>query len=331
VAGVESAETTTGVTLLVASTGGHLEQLIRLRERISPPSAAVEWVTTVGEQSRSLLAGEVVHDLRYVAPRHGHVVLANLPAADRLLRGRPVARVVTTGSAMALSVLLAARARRIPCHWVESSARATGPSLTGRIVSRIPGMNLYAQYPGWAGGRWSYRGSVLDEYEAAPRPAPPSGRAERVVVTFGTMRTYGFRRAAEAVVRVLPEVLAPGAQVLWQTGVTDVAGLPIDAREVVSAGELRAAAAQADLVIAHAGVGSALTALDVGRAPVLLTRRAQFAEMVDDHQLMIAAELAGRGLAVSRDPDELTADDLRSAMLLGVQRVPDPPAFVLRS
>jgi UDP-N-acetylglucosamine transferase subunit ALG13 len=130
------------------------------------------------------------------------------------------------------------------------------------------------------------------------------------------MRTYGFRRAVEAILRTLPDVVTPDARVLWQVGVTDVSDLQIEALNAVLAASLKTAIAAADLVIAHAGVGSTLTALDQGFAPVLLTRRKIYDEMVDDHQLMLAGELHRRGLAVTRDPDELTPHDLLRAMTM---------------
>lgn len=319
-----------GTTLLMASTGGHLEQLLRLRDRLKPAVESVEWVTFDGPQSRSLLAGEVVHHVPYVAPRNWKAVLANVPAANRILRHGDYSRIVTTGSAIVLSFLPIARARGMSCHFIESSARAQGPSVTGSIVSRIPGMHLYTQYPSWAGDRWTYGGSLFDVYEPRPRLDGHLSRANRVVVTFGTMRTYDFRRAAESVSALLPAVLAPGAKVLWQTGVTDVAGLGIDGQESVSAAEMHAAVKEADLVIAHAGVGSALTALDLGKMPVLLPRlKTRYNEMVDDHQLMIAAELDSRGVAVSRDPSALTLNDLVWAMNHEVATSQDRPPFVL--
>ncbi|XAS77942.1 glycosyltransferase [Dermatophilaceae bacterium Sec6.4] len=319
-----------GTTLLMASTGGHLEQLLRLRDRLQPTVGPVEWVTFDDPQSRSLLAGEVVHHVPYVAPRNFKAVLSNIPAAHRILSQGDYSRIVTTGSAIVLSFLPIARARRVPCHFIESSARAQGPSVTGSIVSRIPGMHLYTQYPSWAGDRWTCGGSLFDVYEPRPRPDGHLNRAQRVVVTLGTMRTYGFRRAAEAVAALLPAVLAPDAEVLWQTGVTDVTGLGIDGLESVTAAEMRSAVKEADLVIAHAGVGSALTALDLGKMPVLLPRlKTRYNEMVDDHQLMIAAELDSRGVAVSRDPNELTADDLIWAMNHSVVTSQDRTPFLL--
>lgn len=326
-------ETAPGTTLLVAATGGHLEQLSRLRERFTPVPERVHWATFDDPQARSLLAGESVDFVRYTAPRDYRTVAANLAEARRILREHHVERVVSTGSGVALSFIPLARALGIPCHYIESAARSQGPSLTGSLVSRVPGVSLYCQYPSWSTRRWQYRGSLFDRYTAeVGETAETRGTARsgsRVVVTLGTMRTYGFRRALESVVKVLPEVLAPDAEVLWQTGVTDAEGLVFDPRDQVPASELRAAVAEADLVIAHAGIGSALTALDLGACPVLLPRLSRHGEHVDDHQLMIAGELDRRRLSVSRDPGDLTAADLTEAMSTRVVTDRAVPPFAL--
>ncbi|WP_251838712.1 glycosyltransferase [Oceanitalea stevensii] len=316
-----------GRTLLVASTGGHLEQLWRLRSRLRPVLSDVEWATFDEAQSRSLLAGEVVHHVPYIPPRGYGEVVRVMPEARRILRTGRFDRVVSTGSGIALAFLPVARALGIRTHYIESAARAEGPSLTGRIVSRVPGTQTYSQYARWADERWQYRGSLFDGYDVAEER--PVRAAARVVVTLGTMKTYGFRRALEAVCRVLPDVLAPDAEVLWQVGVTDDSGLPVEGRADVPAAELHAAIAEADLVIAHAGIGSCLTTLDAGRCPVVLPRRQQHGEHVDDHQELIAHELDRRGLAVRRLPAELTAQDLRAAMARRVRAAVPPRTFLL--
>jgi UDP-N-acetylglucosamine--N-acetylmuramyl-(pentapeptide) pyrophosphoryl-undecaprenol N-acetylglucosamine transferase len=318
-----------GRTLLVASTGGHLEQLWRLRGRLRPTLGEVEWATFDEAQSRSLLAGQVVHHVPYIPPRGYGEVARVMPEARRILRAGRFDRVVSTGSGIALAFLPVARALGVATHYIESAARADGPSLTGRIVSRVPGTRTYSQYPRWADERWQYRGSLFDGYDVVEDR--PVTAARRVVVTLGTMKTYGFRRALDAVCRVLPEVLTPDAEVLWQVGVTDASGLPVDARVDVPAAELHAAIAGADLVVAHAGIGSCLTALDAGRCPVVLPRRHAHGEHVDDHQELIAHELDRRGLAVRRLPDELTAADLRTAMARCVQTTDTPAAFALEA
>jgi UDP-N-acetylglucosamine--N-acetylmuramyl-(pentapeptide) pyrophosphoryl-undecaprenol N-acetylglucosamine transferase len=66
----------------------------------------------------------------------------------------------------------------------------------------------------------------------------------------------------------------------------------------------------ADVVIAHCGVGSALSVLKQGKSPLLVPRRASHEEHVDDHQELIGRELEARGLATVREADSITRDDL---------------------
>ena len=303
-------------TLLVAATGGHLEQLFRIRQRFSPASGETRWVTFDDPQSRSLLKDEDVRHVPYVPPRGYREAAGAFPTAFKILREGRFDRLVSTGAGVALPFFVAARALGVPSHYIESAARADGPSLTGRMVARIPGVHLYSQYAAWAGGRWSYRGSLFDSFAVEETPPVP---IRKVVVTLGTMRSYGFNRLVDRLVEVLPEVLEPDAEVLWQLGATalDEAALAARFRGTVASSypnsELRAAIAEADLVVAHSGIGSAITALELGKRPVLVPRRVAFDEHVDEHQALIARELGSRDLAVSREADALTAEDLRRA------------------
>ena len=119
--------------------------------------------------------------------------------------------------------------------------------------------------------------------------------------------------------------LPPEAEVLWQTGETDVSGFPIEGQYAIPEKELTAAMADADLVIAHAGVGAALAAFEVGKCPVLVPRRLSRNEHIDDHQIQVAAELGGRGVAVATEADELRYEDLQRAAKREVRRLSDPP------
>lgn len=300
--------------LLVASTGGHLEQLTRLEPRLQPKRADIAFATFDDQQSRSLLNGCEVHYVPRIPPRGVKESLSCLPHARKILREGRYSSVVSTGSAIAVPFMMVARGMGIACHYVESAARADGPSLTGRMVSHLPGVQLYTQYTRWASDPWEYGGSVFDGFELAATSAPRPLPLNRVVVTFGTMRGYPYRRAIHAVRRVLPQFTSPDAEILWQIGDTPVDDLPITPAGFVPAVELRGAIAEADLVIAHAGVGSCLQFLDSGHCPVLLPRSAAHHEHIDDHQWMIARELHDRALAVSRDADDLTADDIHTAL-----------------
>lgn len=303
-------------TLLVASTGGHLEQLLRLRDRLGDSLGATEWATFDGPQSRALLRDETVHFVGYIRPRDLGAATKVLPSALRIMRQGGYGGVVSTGAGIAVPFFLAAGAHRVPRYYIESAARADGPSLTGRLVSHVPGTQLFTQYRSWEGGRWSYVGSLFDAFEpGGPTTAPlaPGSSANRVVVTLGTMPRYGFRRLVERLAMILPEVCAPDVEVLWQTGATDLTGVPVPGRNQVPADELQNAIRDADLVVTHGGIGSALTVLESGLVPVMVPRRASFGEHIDDHQLLICDHLGERGIAIARDADVLTAQDLWDA------------------
>jgi UDP-N-acetylglucosamine--N-acetylmuramyl-(pentapeptide) pyrophosphoryl-undecaprenol N-acetylglucosamine transferase len=308
-----------GRTLLVASSGGHLAQLHALAPRI--PEVLSEnstWVTFDTPQSRSLLAGEHVVCVDYTAPRDWRNAIRNLEPAWRILSDGRYDHVISTGAGIALTFLPLARANGIAATYIESAARSRGPSLTGRILTNVPGVRLGTQYRSWAGERWSYVGSVLDGY--APQPHGQVPPIRRVVVLLGTI-PYPFRRLVARLLDVLPA----GVNVTWQTGATDTSNLPVASRREMPRQELHAAIHAADVVVAHAGAGSALAALQAGKCAVLVPRERAHGEHVDDHQREIAGELAGRGLALARSVSELSADDLRTAAGRGVAQVKAPP------
>ncbi len=321
-----------GRALFVANSGGHLNELLHLSRRLPMDITDELWVTFDGPQSRSLLAGRNVHYVRYSAPRDAAATLANAAKAARLLARQRFDWAFSTGATVAVSFLPLARARGIPSYYIESATRVDGPSLTGRILSWVPGIRKYTQYHGWASvgwaeSGWAYCGSVFDGFEvsSASRGAAVCSTVRRVVVTVGASEVYGFRRLVERLLSLLPA----SAEVLWQTGRTDVADLGIAGRQQVPAGELAAAMRDADLVVAHAGVGSALTALECGKRPVLVPREPEHGEHVDAHQFQVATALASRGLAIARSVEELTYGDLADAAISSVSQVADAPPLIL--
>lgn len=310
-------------TLLVASTGGHLKEMHHLYGRLAGIEGPYRWVTFDTPQSRSLLAGEQVEFVPFVGGRDPLNVGRNLAHAHAALRGGEVDTVVSTGSAVALPFFALSRARRIRCHFIESAARIEGPSLTGRMIGRIPGVHRYSQYRGWKRRGWSFGGSVFDSFAAGGDRGDAEIRLGKVVVTLGTYRGYPFTR----LVRRLQGILPPEAEVLWQTGDTDVSELGIAGHDAIPEAELTEAMREADLVVAHAGVGTALAAFEVGKCPLLVPRRFSLGEHVDDHQVQIAGELCGRGLAVAVDADELRGEDLVLAASRSVTTLAQAPTF----
>lgn len=314
--------------LLVANAGGHLEELYQLAPRFVAPRTEVVWVTQDTPQSRALLAGEQRLFAPPAPPRDAGATLAVLRFARRVLASAEWTDVVSTGSLTAVPFLTLARSQGVRCHFVESVARVMGPSLSAKILERVPGVRCYSPYRWWRRPGWRYRGSVLDGYAAVPAGTRGTElgtrKIRRVVVTLGTSG-FGFRR----VLLRLREVLPDDCEVYWQTGSTDVAGLGIEAHAMVEAPELASRMAEADLVVAHAGAGSVLAAMRAGRSPLLVPRLARYGEHVDDHQVEICREMERRGLAVSCDAGAIDGHVLLEAAARTVRAAPHPPPFEL--
>jgi UDP-N-acetylglucosamine transferase subunit ALG13 len=310
-------------TLLVASTGGHLTQLFNLVNRIQGLDEDRLWVSFDCEQTRTLLQGEETRFVPYIAERSVSGVICAAGHARKIMgRKGEVTAVVSTGSAIALSFLPYAISRGIEAHYIESAARVDQPSITGKLLSLVPGVRLYRQYPHVADRDWKFGGSVFDGFAGT---CGGGREIRRVVVTVGTDK--GFRRMIAAAAAILPKDI----DVLWQTGHTPVADLGIKARPFVPAAELEQAMREADVVLAHAGCGSALSALAAGKYPVLLPRDPQHGEVIDRHQIEIARWLGERGLAFASTPESLTFGDLKAAAARIVAQRAAPPFELARS
>ncbi len=324
-------------TLFVATTGGHLAQLDGLSRRIPADPDGAVWVTHANAQSTSLLADRDVEYVPYIGFHSVPGVLKAVPHAHKLLRERGITRAVSTGSGIALAYLPYLASRGVECHYIESAARVTGASSTGRLLRTMPRVHTHTQYPHWTDPGWHYGGSSFDVYRPEKLDRPRElGDVVRVVVTVGTAAEFPFRRLIEPLATLLGEdgplskAIERPVEVLWQTGCTPVDGLDITPRPFLPAAELGAALAQADFVIAHAGTGSALAVLDGGRFPLLALRKERFGEAGDDHQQDLAAELARRGLSATiADPAELTVDDLLATLGSSVVKTDTPPPFRL--
>lgn len=281
------------LALMVATAGGHIDELHELAG--SADGVDHRWVTSRTAQTDSLLAGRAVTWVRPVGSRQVWAMLRSVPEAWSILRRRRPDLVMTTGAAIAVPYLVLARLLGVESVYVESATRLAGPSATGRIAERIPGVQLRTQTEGWQRPRWERTASVFDGYKATDRESP---QWRSVLVTVGTER-FPFERALRSAVAALEK----GTEVVWQTGHTPVnTPLPGVHQQWWPAHELREAVEAADVVVTHAGVGSVLMALRAGRCPVVVPRLGSLGEHIDDHQVEFARRLADRGLVVLAEP-----------------------------
>jgi UDP-N-acetylglucosamine transferase subunit ALG13 len=86
--------------------------------------------------------------------------------------------------------------------------------------------------------------------------------------------------------------LNPGIPILAQTGRTARTFAHIDAVRDLDQTAFRARFTEARLVVAHAGMGTILSATELGKPIILMPRLARFGEHRNDHQRDTAAEMA---------------------------------------
>jgi UDP-N-acetylglucosamine--N-acetylmuramyl-(pentapeptide) pyrophosphoryl-undecaprenol N-acetylglucosamine transferase len=311
-----------GGALLVASAGGHLQQLHQLVSRFELGTPRT-WVTYDVPQARTLLQGERVIPAHHPTTKNAVNAARNLRLARAVMNAVAPTVVLSTGAGVAVPFCAIAARRGIPTHYIESATRAVGPSLSGRMLQSVRGVCRYRQLGQWGGEKgWAQGPSVFDGFDTRPAPALP--RLERVLVSLGT-HDYPFDGLVERLQAILPT-----AELTWQLGSTEPSS-NLGGRIVrhLPAQELAKVAQEADVVVGHAGVGLALTALNAGHVPVLVPRRRARKEHTDDHQVQLAGALAGRGLAVCSELGELHRGHLDEALRRGVTRE-EPPPFDLR-
>ena len=299
--------------LLVASTGGHLSQLVRLAPDFRPSDDSL-WVTFKSPQSESLLAGKNVHYVPYIRPRDYRGVRRGFTAVNRLLQREQFDGAVSTGSALALGALPAARLHGVPCLYIESISRINGPSVTGRLLAASRMVSLRTQHPQWATARWRPHASVLATFERVDKHTASS--RPKLFITLGTIEGYRFDRLID---QILATGLA-GDDTVWQlgysTGRTDLPGRVFDQ---IPASDFEKFSKEADVVVTHAGVGTILFLLDLGIYPVAVVRRHEHGEHIDDHQEQIASLLRTLQVGHSAEVDELDADLICDAARFAVR------------
>ena len=123
-----------------------------------------------------------------------------------------------------------------------------------------------------------------------------------ILVAVGTQ--FPFDRLIETVDRWAGQTFT--TDVVAQTGSSCYAPRHIAARAFVPPAEFQALLERADVVIAHCGMGSILSALTLGKEIVVMPRSAALGEHRNDHQFSTAKRFADQpGVTVAWNEQEL--------------------------
>jgi UDP-N-acetylglucosamine:LPS N-acetylglucosamine transferase len=138
--------------LLVCSSGGHLLQLVSLREAWEGFERT--WVTFDKSDARALLAGERVIHAHGPTNRNVPNLLRNIRLAWRVVREQRPSAILTTGAGVAVPFAWVARLQGVPTVYVESFTRMHGLSLSARMIRPVAS-RMYGQWPELTGVRFA--------------------------------------------------------------------------------------------------------------------------------------------------------------------------------
>ena len=120
--------------------------------------------------------------------------------------------------------------------------------------------------------------------------------------------TVGTQLPFDRLIRTIDEWASRrhGADVFAQIGPSDYQPKHIQWTRFLGAEACREKTLAADLIVAHAGMGSIITALELGKPILVMPRRAALGEHRNDHQLATVSQLASQGkVTAAMDEAEL--------------------------
>lgn len=136
-----------------------------------------------------------------------------------------------------------------------------------------------------------------------------------IFVTVGT-----HEQQFDRLIRAVDELVADGSisePVFIQTGYCTYEPESCEWERFVPAPEMRERMKEADVVVTHGGPSSFVEAMAAGKVPVVVPRREEFGEHVNDHQATFVREVSERrgGIIPVYDVAELAAAIKEARML----------------
>ena len=277
---------------LACSSGGHLSEMMELKEIYGRYNHF--FVTYRSADTIELAEKEKVHFL--VNPRRHPIltILNILQSFKRFIKEKPDI-VLTTGAGVALPMCYIAKLYRKKIIFIESFCRVEKPSLFGRLIYPIANLTIvqweplleYYKEANYGGPIFNFSGDNVDKNKIK----------NRIFVTVGTFST-GFDRLLKEI-DMLIEKRVIRKKVIAQIGSSKYTPKNYEWIRFTSKEVFWDTMKESKIVITHGGVGSITNALKFNKRTIVVPRRKEFGEVVNDHQLEITRELERQGKIIA--------------------------------
>ena len=115
-----------------------------------------------------------------------------------------------------------------------------------------------------------------------------------IFITVGSA-TYKFDRLFKTIDELCEEKIIDKNSVYAQTGITEYKSKNYTCVEMIKNTDFYKKIEESDIIICHAGVGTIINSLTLGKKVIVFPRQKEFNEHVDNHQIEIASLFADNG------------------------------------
>lgn len=140
--------------------------------------------------------------------------------------------------------------------------------------------------------------------------------------------TVGSQEPFDRLIRAVDEwaALRGRADVFAQIGGSTLHPRHIEFTKFLEPGEFNRVIREASVIVAHAGMGSIISALELGKPIVVMPRRGALRETRNDHQVATAESFGAQGRIIVANGEQDLAEKLDHALTLGGTDRIDPGA-----
>lgn len=282
---------------LTANSGGHLNQLLQLKEIYQDHDSffvtnKTPFSQELAETERVFFAEqfvikEVFKKRQFLKP------LKNLrQSLSIMLREKPDV-VITTGAGVSMGMCFLARLASRKLIFIESVARTSSPSTFGKLISKISN-KIFVQWEDLLGFYRSgtFSGMVFDF--SGKENLFVNKKPESIVVITGTYPLQFNRLLRE--LDALKQSGEIACNIVAQIGASDYHPREFEFFDYCGQKKLHALIESSDLVICQGGSGSIFDSVLRGKKVIAVPRLPQHDEFFDDHQVELVRKLEKLGL-----------------------------------
>jgi len=296
--------------LLVCAPGGHFTEMMRLKSAFEP------FRTSLMTYEEAFLKAPVSVSRTYQIEnmivenvsvnKTGLTFLYLLQFLILTVRGAKILLIerpdilISTGSEIAVPIYYMAKMLGKKILFIESICRVDDLSGTGRIIYPIADRFL-VQWPNLTEkyNNAIFKGNVLQHVKVEGATQEPEKR-QYIFVATGTAEFPRLIEKMDEIAGIIDD------KVIMQMGRTKVKPKNSEYFTFVSNEKFTEYIKNAKLVVSHAGAGTLISAIHLGKPVIAVPRLREFGENVDNHQLQLSSYLEKVGLVkIAHSPEEI--------------------------